>query len=210
MLYAILITSRKLHHYFDAYHITLVTEYPLDNILHNKEANGHIIKWAVELDTYTIDFRPRHTIKSQALTDFIIEWTNTQTLVSVDHPEHWTMYFDGSLNLDGAGAGVYFISPSGDKLRYVLRLHFRASNNTAEYEVALHGLHIVEQLSVKRLQVYGNSALVINQLNKDWNCTNEKIDAYCAAIRKLEDNSMASNTTMWSRPIIKQPMSYQR
>ena len=38
----------------------------------------------------------------------------------------------------------------------------------------------------KRLQVYSDSALVINQLNKDWNCTNEKMDAYYAA-RKLED-----------------------
>ena len=64
LLYAILITSQKQHHYFDAYHIAVVTEYPLGDILHNKEASGHIIKWAVELGTYTIDFRPRHTIKS--------------------------------------------------------------------------------------------------------------------------------------------------
>ena len=28
---------------------------------------------------------------------------------------------------------------------------------------------------------------MINQLNKYWNCTNEKMGAYCAAIRKLED-----------------------
>jgi uracil-DNA glycosylase len=34
------------------------------------------------------------------------------------------MYIDGSLNLDGARAGVYFISPSGDKLHYILRIHF--------------------------------------------------------------------------------------
>jgi hypothetical protein len=47
-----------------------------------------------------------------------------QTAISVDHPEHWTMYFDGSLNLNGARANVYFISPLGDKLCYVLRLHF--------------------------------------------------------------------------------------
>ena len=74
-----------------------------------------------------------------------------QTLVPVDHLEHWTMYFDGSLNLDDAGVGVYFISPLGDKLRYVLRLHFRVSNNIAEYEVALHGLRIAVELGVKRL-----------------------------------------------------------
>jgi len=97
------------------------------------------------------------------------------------------MYFDVSLNLDGARVGVFFISPSGDKLHYILHLHFQASNNIAEYEVALHGLCIAVELSVKRLQVYGNSALVINQLNKDWNCTNEKMDTYCAAIRKLKD-----------------------
>ena len=110
-----------------------------------------------------------------------------QTPVLVDHSEHWTMYFDGSLNLYGARAGVYFILPSRDKLRYVLCLHFRASNNTAEYEATLHGLRIAVELSIKHLQVYDDSALITNQLNKDWNCTNEKMDAYCAAIRKLED-----------------------
>ena len=97
------------------------------------------------------------------------------------------MYFDGSLNLDGAGAGVYFILPSGDKLCYVLRLHFRASNNTTKYEASLHGLRIAVELGVKHLQVYGDSALVINQLNEDWNCTNKKMDNYCTMIRKLED-----------------------
>ena len=64
LLYAILITSQKLHHYFDAYHIVVVTEYPLDDILHNKETSSRIIKWVVELSTYTIDFRPRHMLKS--------------------------------------------------------------------------------------------------------------------------------------------------
>ena len=43
-------------------------------ILRNKEASGRIIKWAVELGTYTIDFRPHHMIKSQALANFIAEW----------------------------------------------------------------------------------------------------------------------------------------
>ena len=59
MLYAILITSCKLHHYFKTYPIAVVIEFPLGNILHNKEASGHIIKWAVKLGTYIIDFRPR-------------------------------------------------------------------------------------------------------------------------------------------------------
>ena len=123
-MYAILITSRKLHHYFNAYHIVVVTEYPLGDILLNKEASGCIIKWVVELSTYTIEFRPHHMMKSQALADFIAEWTDMQTPVSVHHPKHGTMCFNGSLNLNGARVGVRFIYPLGDKLRYVLHLHF--------------------------------------------------------------------------------------
>ena len=73
LLYAILITSCKLCHYFEYYKITMVTEFSLGDILCNKEANGHIIKWAVELGTYSIKFRSRPTIKSQALVDFIAE-----------------------------------------------------------------------------------------------------------------------------------------
>jgi len=56
----------------------VVTEFPLGDILCNKEANGHIIKWAVELGTYSIEFRSRPTIKFQALTDFVAEWTEIQ------------------------------------------------------------------------------------------------------------------------------------
>ena len=63
LLYAVLITSRKLRHYFEYYKIALVTEFPLGDILRNKEANGRI-KWEVKLDTYSIEFRCRPTIKS--------------------------------------------------------------------------------------------------------------------------------------------------
>ena len=64
MLYAILVMLRKLRHYFEYYKIAVVTEFPLGDILRNKEANGHIIKWAVKLGTYSIEFRSRLTIKS--------------------------------------------------------------------------------------------------------------------------------------------------
>jgi ribonuclease HI len=109
------------------------------------------------------------------------------TPISESCLEHWKMYFDGPLNIDGVGAGVYFISPSGDKLSYVLRIHFKASNNTAEYEAALHDLRIVVELGIKRLIFFSDSSLVICQVNKDWDCTSEKMDAYCAQIRKLEN-----------------------
>ena len=88
LLYTILITSRKLRHYFKYYKIAVVTEFPLGDILRNKEANGRIIKWAVELGTYSIDFRSRPTVKSQALTDFIAEWTEIQEPIAATCPKH--------------------------------------------------------------------------------------------------------------------------
>jgi hypothetical protein len=64
--YGILITSWKLHHYFDAYNILVVTDFPLADILHNRDAAGRISYWAVELGALTLDFKPRAAIKSQA------------------------------------------------------------------------------------------------------------------------------------------------
>jgi hypothetical protein len=49
LLYAILIASRKLCHYFDEYKITVIMDFPLADILHNQDATGHISKWTVEL-----------------------------------------------------------------------------------------------------------------------------------------------------------------
>ena len=72
------------------------------------------------------------------------------------------MYFDGALNINGAGASILFIMPTKDKLCYVLRIHFPASNNAVEYEAYLHGLRIAIELGVKCLMVYGDSTLVIN------------------------------------------------
>jgi hypothetical protein len=78
LLYAVLITSRKLRHYFQEYSFSVVTDYPLGDILRNQDATGRISKWAVELGALSIDFKPRTTIKSQALVDFMAEWRENQ------------------------------------------------------------------------------------------------------------------------------------
>jgi hypothetical protein len=118
----VLITSRKLRHYFQEYSISVVTDYPLSDILRNQDATGRISKWAVELSALNIDFKPRTAIKSQALVDFMAEWRENQLPTPTERPEHLVMYFDGSLNLEGAGAGVLLISPTGEQLKYVLQI----------------------------------------------------------------------------------------
>ena len=97
------------------------------------------------------------------------------------------MYFDGSLMKTGAGVGVLFISPLVVHVRYIIRLHFAASNNIAEYEALVNGLQIAIELGVRRLDVRGDSQLVINQVMKDSNCHDPKMEAYCKLVRRLED-----------------------
>jgi len=123
-LYAILITSRKLQHFFQAHKIKVASSYPLGDILHNKDANGRVVKWSVELGAFSIEFTPRSTIKSQALVDFVAEWTEIQDPPPDTRFEHWIMYFDGALKRDGSGTRVLFISPKGEQLKYVLQLLF--------------------------------------------------------------------------------------
>jgi ribonuclease HI len=97
------------------------------------------------------------------------------------------MYFDGSLKLQGVGAGILFIAPRGEQLKYALQLLFPASNNPVEYEALIHRLNIAVSLGVKKLMVYGDSLVVISQINKDWDCSTDSMSKYCAAVRKLED-----------------------
>jgi hypothetical protein len=106
LLHGILITSRKFRHYFVAYNISVVTDFPLADIFHNRDATGRISKWAVELGALTLDFKPRTTIKSQALVDFIAVWRENQVEAPANQPEHWVMYFDSTLKLGGGGMGV--------------------------------------------------------------------------------------------------------
>jgi ribonuclease HI len=96
------------------------------------------------------------------------------------------MYFDGALNLEGAGVGVLLISPQREQLKYVLQIHYKASNNGAEYEALIHGLRIAVSLGIKRLLAFGDSNVVIEQVNKEWDCVKYTMDAYCVEIRKLE------------------------
>ena len=95
------------------------------------------------------------------------------------------MFFDGSKMLNGSGAGVVLVSPRGDKLSYVLQIHFDSSNNEAEYEALLYGLRMAISLGVRRLMVYGDSDLVVNQVMKEWDIRSPSI-CYCNAVRKLE------------------------
>jgi len=87
------------------------------------------------------------------------------------------MYFDGSLMKKGADAGLVFVSPLRVRMRYMVRLHFPSSNNTVEYEALINDLRIAVELGIRRLNVRGDSQLVVNQVMKD-----AKMKAYCQEV----------------------------
>jgi len=165
----------------------VVSSFPLGEIIQNREATGRIAKWSVELMSETLTYAPCKAIKSQALADFVAEWTDSQLPPAQVQAELWTMYFDGSLMKTRAGAGLLFISPLGVHMRYVIRIHFAASNNVAEYEALVNGLKIAIELGVRRLDVRGDSQLVIDQVMKASSCHDPKMEAYCKEVRRLED-----------------------
>jgi ribonuclease HI len=167
--------------------VTVVSSFPLGEIIQCREASGRIAKWAVELMGETISFAPWKAIKSQVLADFLAEWVDTQLPIARIQAELWTMYFDGSLMKTGAGAGLLFISPLEKHVRYVLRLHFLASNNVAEYEALVNGLRIAVELGVRHLDARGDSQLVIDQVMKNSHYRDRKMEAYCDEVRRLED-----------------------
>ena len=78
LLYVVLMATRKLLHYFTDHEVTVVTSYPLGDIICNHDAVGRISKWALELMGHDIRRAPRTAIKSQALTDFVAEWMEVQ------------------------------------------------------------------------------------------------------------------------------------
>jgi ribonuclease HI len=87
----------------------------------------------------------------------------------------------------GAGAGLLFISPLEEHMRYAVRLHFPTSNNMAEYEALLCGLRIAIETGIKCLDIRGDSQLIIDQVMKNASYHDEKMEANCNAVRTLED-----------------------
>jgi ribonuclease HI len=185
----------------------VVTSFPLRAILHNSNATGNIVKWAAELAEFQLDFQPRHAIKSQVLADFIVEWTPPPSAPEGPDPDsdttpakprgpvftepHWTLFFDGSSRQQVGGAGVILIDPSGDQVKYMVHLEFKATNNMAEYEALIFGLSAALSLGICQLLVKGDSQLIIKQVRGECSCNEPRLAAYLLHVRKLEKDFTA-------------------
>jgi ribonuclease HI len=180
-------TARKLQHYFTEHPITVITEAPLKNILTNPDATGRVSQWAIKLAPHDISYVNRTAIKSQVLPDFFIDWIQSQTPATPDTSGTWIMYFDGLKRNMGAGAGVVLISAQGDKMKYVLRMKFPLpTNNEAEYEALLHGMRMAKACGTTRLEIYGDSNLIVQQSMNMCDAVSDNMIAYREMSRLME------------------------
>jgi ribonuclease HI len=77
------------------------------------------------------------------------------------------MNFDGSKMRGGLGANIVLVSPKGDKMHYMLQIHFTTSNTVAEYEALIHGLKLAKEIGIQRILYFGDSDLVVHQVSGD-------------------------------------------
>ena len=137
--------------------------------------SGRLTKWAIKLGEFDIKFISRTTVKGQAIIDFVVEFTyltkalgmttdvpstsegHTKDDEPTDPNNIWSLRIDGFSNVNGSGAGVILESPTGEKVSYVLRIEFSASNNEAEYEALLVGICLAKEMSVEQIRIYRDS-----------------------------------------------------
>jgi len=161
---------------------------PLKYLLNKATLIGRLSKWIMLLSEFDIEYVDRKAIKGQVLADQLADAPLTDdSPLSFEFPDEsifhvntatWKMYFDGSYTQHGSRAGILLITPSGDTIPKSYKLMFPCTNNVVEYEALVIGIKLAIGWNIKELQVYGDSQLVINQVNDDYQTKDEKLIPY--------------------------------
>jgi ribonuclease HI len=186
VLYAVLMAYRKLRHYFQAYHIIVPSSQPLKDIMRNREAILRIGKWAVELNEFSIDYVHRSSIQSQALADFIADWTPGAQEEANKDAEAWTVFCDGFWETFGAGAAAVLVAPSKVRTCYAVRFDFSCTNNIAEYEALLLRFRKLKTMGIIRAVLKTDSQVISGHIDKSCKARDPKFEKYLDTVRRLE------------------------
>ncbi|KAL0462488.1 UNVERIFIED_CONTAM: hypothetical protein Slati_0136400 [Sesamum latifolium] len=134
---ALVTTARKLRPYFQSHPIVVLTNHPLRQVMAKPDVSGRLVKWAVELGEFDIEFQTRMAVKAQAFADFMVELSGEQLQ---EKGEAWMLHVDGYSNTTNGGAGIFLQGPGGVEVEIAIKLNFLATNNEAEYEALIQGL----------------------------------------------------------------------
>ncbi|XP_052297264.1 uncharacterized protein LOC127902396 [Citrus sinensis] len=189
---ALVVAARKLRPYFQAFPVSVITNQPLRQTLHKPDASGRLVKWAIELSEFDIDYKPRAAIKAQAMADFVAEFTEPEVCldqrdVVADSGEAqvWQMSIDGSSGEQGSGAGIVLEGPEGEEISYAVKLEFAATNNQAEYEALIAGLELAKAVRADRVKIRTDSQLVANHVSERFQPREEKMEQYLKIVRQM-------------------------
>ncbi|XP_013751475.1 uncharacterized protein LOC106453815 [Brassica napus] len=186
--------ARKLRPYFQAHPIVAVTSFPIKLVLHKPKVSERLAKWALELGEYDVIFRPATALKSQVLADFVAEFSpallpaleQEVCLRSETNEEgEWILHVDGSSNVRGAGLGIVLTSLTGNTASRAMRCNFKATNNESEYEALIAGLTLTHQMGAEKIQVFGDSQLIINQVQGEYQAKDDSMIQYLAVAQRL-------------------------
>ncbi|XP_022872734.1 uncharacterized protein LOC111391716 [Olea europaea var. sylvestris] len=188
---ALVMAARKLRQYFQSHPIVVLTNQPLRHILQKPDVFDRLLKWAIELGEFDIEYKSGPSIKVQALADFIAELTPKPRGPGDNSDNHisntWNIFVDGASNSSGSGAGVIITSP--DKIvdiQCALRFEFEATNNEAEYEAVIIALELARNLELEHLKIFSDSQLVVGQIEGTFESKEEKMSLYCLKVHDLQ------------------------
>ncbi|KAM2336107.1 hypothetical protein ACFXTH_013453 [Malus domestica] len=197
---ALVMFARKLRPYFQAHSIIVLTNHHLRQILQSPDTSGRMIKWAIALGEFDISYQPKPAEKGQVVADFIADFTYPVDIVSTPKEmaslpleaqkteptaPAWSLYVDGLSNQQGCEAGLVLTTPDKVAMEYALNFKFNASNNEAKYEALLAGLCFAKHLRVKRIDIFSDSQLVVNQVTNNFDATDSSMAAYLAQTQLL-------------------------
>ncbi|KAL2237388.1 UNVERIFIED_CONTAM: Retrovirus-related Pol polyprotein from transposon [Sesamum indicum] len=182
---ALVITTRKLQPYFQSHPIVVLTNHPLKQVMSKPDTSGRMIKWAVELGEFDIEFQTRNAIKAQVFADFLVEFEGEQP----EKEERWLLHVDGSSTSKNGVAGIYLQGPDGVEIEIAVRLNFPATNNEAEYEALIQGLQITLDRGIRQVDVYTDSQLVAMQVQATYEMCEWSMTQYLARVKDMMKKS---------------------
>ena len=100
-------------------------------------------------------------------------------------PWCWKLYFDGAANSTRNGVGVVLVSPKGQQIPISVKLNFDCTDNVIEYEACIVGLHVALEFSAYDLSVFGDSLLIISQIEGKWKARDTKLILYQKYVSRL-------------------------
>ncbi|XP_025685479.1 uncharacterized protein [Arachis hypogaea] len=137
---------------------------------------------AIELSQYDLQYEPRHAIKAQAMTDFLVEVTGgSAEATSIQ----WRLHIDGASNQTFEGVGIILENPTGAIYEQSIKFKFSVSNNQAEYEALLGGLILAREVGATRLEVCSDSQVITSQVNGTYQARDSLLQKYLEKVKEL-------------------------